>query len=324
MDDSRIPWWLVVLLAIGVAGLAVWQSSRWKRQIRLGAGALALVYLAMLALAIGGDPRGIAAIRPWQVADMLVPGLCGISLTATVLLAGRPAFRGQLIWFGLLSLSNAGICCAMGTTSLASLLAMTGAAVLVLLVQECRRGEPLTFAELWPAPPSDSGDESPFLPALAGVTGLVLAVALIGTSHHALRAESTRATMTPRRSALPSRARVRAVLEIDPDEERSVHVIERTFGRRADVVVLLAALAFVSLASTMSVGRPPALTSPSDDAGLADAGLADAGPADAAITPGIGNPPEPTIPRETATATGSITATDSLDPTVQAFTTEAR
>ena len=57
MDDSRIPWWLVVLLGIGVTGLAVWQSPRWKLQLRLGAGALALVYLALLAVAIGGDSR---------------------------------------------------------------------------------------------------------------------------------------------------------------------------------------------------------------------------------------------------------------------------
>ncbi len=257
MDDSRIPWWLVVLLGIGVTGLAVWQSSRWKLQVRLGAGALALVYLALLVIAVGGDPRGIAAAQSWRLADLLVTGLGGVALTSAVLLSGRPALRGQLIWFGLLSLANAGICLARGVTGIATILAMTAAAALVLLVRECRSGAPLSISELWPASPQEPGDKSPDLSWLAGVTGLVLAVALIGTTYHALHAESTRAMTTRRHSAFPSRARIQNVLDIHSDEERSVSVMDLTFARRADVVVLLAALAFVSLASTMSTSRPP-------------------------------------------------------------------
>ena len=258
MDDSRIPWWLVVLLGIGVTGLAVWQSSRWKRQLRLGAGALALVYLALLAVAVGGDPLGIAAARSWRLADLLVTGLGGVSLTSAVLLSGRPALRGQLIWFGLMSLANAGICLAWGVNGIATILAMSAAAALGLLVRECRSGTQLSITELWPASPQEPTDESPDLAWLAGVTGVLLAVALIGTTYFALHAESTRAMTSRRHSAFPSRARIRTVLDIRTDEERSASVIELTFTRRADVVVLLAALAFVSLASTMSTSRPSA------------------------------------------------------------------
>ena len=258
MDDSRIPWWLVVLLGIGVTGLAVWQSSRWKRQLRLGAGALALVYLALLAVAVGGDPLGIAAAQSWRLADLLVSGLGGVALTSAVLLSGRPALRGQLIWFGLLSLANAGICLAWGVNGIATILAMSAAAALGLLVRECRSGTQLSITELWPASPQEPTDESPDLAWLAGVTGVLLAVALIGTTYFALHAESTRAMTSRRHSAFPSRARIRTVLDIRTDEERSASVIELTFTRRADVVVLLAALAFVSLASTMSTSRPSA------------------------------------------------------------------
>ncbi len=275
MDDSRIPWWLVVLLGIGVTGLAVWQSSRWKLQVRLGAVALALVYLALLAVAVGGDPRGIAAdAQSWRLADLLVTGLCGVSLTSAVLLSGRPAFRGQLIWFGLLSLANAGICLARGVTGIATILAMTTAAVLIVLVRECRSGAPLSITDLWPASPQEPGDKSPDLAWLAGVTGLVLAVALIGTTYFALHAESMRAMTSRRHSAFPSRARLRTVLDIHSDAERSVRVMELTFAHRADVVVLLAALAFVSLASTMSTSRPPATVLLSDATTGTDSGPA--------------------------------------------------
>ena len=258
MDDTRIPWWLVVLLGIGVTGLAVWQSSRWKLRLRLGAGALALVYLALLAIAVGGDPRGISA-PSWQLPDLVVTGLSAISLIAAILLAGRPPLRGQLIWFGLLSLSNAGICFVTGCAGLASILAMTGAAMLVLLVRDCRSGGPLTASEFWPVSPADPDNEPPYVSLLAGATGLVLAVVLVGTCYYALHAESTRATTTRRHSAFPSRARIRTVLDIRPDDERSVRALERTFGRRADVVVLLAALVFVSVAATMSTSRRQAL-----------------------------------------------------------------
>ena len=264
MDDSRIPWWLVVLLGIGVTGLAVWQSPRWKLQLRLGAGALALVYLALLAVAVGGDPLGIAAARSWRLADLLVTGLGGVSLTSAVLLSGRPALRGQLIWFGLMSLANAGICFAWGVTGIATILVLTAAAVLVLLVRECRSGAPLSIGELWPPSTREPTDESPDLAWLAGVTGVLLAVALIGTTYFALHAESTRAMTSRRHSAFPSRARIRSVLDIRSEEERSASVMDLTFARRADVVVLLAALAFVSLASTMSTCRPPATVLLSD------------------------------------------------------------
>ena len=251
MDDARIPWWLVLLLGVGVAGLAVWQSSRWKLQVRMGAGALALVYLALLAFAIGGDPRPVAAMRAWQISDLPVFGLCGLSLTAAVLLIGRPSFRGQLVWFGVLTFANAGICVAVGIIGIASILLAMGVAVMILLVKECRNGHGLTAAELWPTAITES-IESPYLPWLAGGTGLVMAVALIGTTYYGLHAESARATPTRRHSALPSRARIRTVLNIQPDEERSTGLIDQAFGRRADVAVLLAVLVFVSLASAIS------------------------------------------------------------------------
>ena len=57
MVESRLPWWLVLLLGVWVAGLTVWSWPRAQRQVRWGAGLLSLVYLVLLVTALGGDPR---------------------------------------------------------------------------------------------------------------------------------------------------------------------------------------------------------------------------------------------------------------------------
>lgn len=253
MDDSRIPGWLVLLLGIAVAGLAVWQSSRWKQQLRIGAGSLGLVYLGLLAYAIGGDSRGGTAARVWQFPSPWIVVLSGLSLTAAVLLVGRPTARGQLLWFAVLSLSNAAVCFVWGAFSPGILLTIVAVVAAGLLLVERRRGSSMQVAELWPAAAPD--DESPYLVWLVGGTGFVLAVALVGVSYYALRAESSRAIATRRHSALPAQARLRAVLNIQPEHERADRFVELALGPRADVIVLLVILAFIALASGTSTGR---------------------------------------------------------------------
>ena len=255
MDDSRIPWWLILLLGVAVAGLAVWQSSRWTLQLRLRAATLALIYLAMLAFVIGGDPHTGTTARVWRLADLLTAGLCGVSVLSAVFLAGRPQYRGQLVWFGLLSLSNAGICAVFGLVGIASMLAITAIGIVVLLVRSGRNGPLFTVSELWPGSKSEPSDEPPAMTWLSGATGLLAAVVLVGTCYYSLHAESMRATPSRRHSTMPSRARLRTVLDLDSDNERSFRLLDQLFGHRADIAVLLAALIFVSLASAMSVNR---------------------------------------------------------------------
>lgn len=253
MDDSRIPWWLVVLLGICVTGLALWQSSRWKLQFRCGAGALGLIYLALLVFAIGGTPRGAPPAQSRGLTDLLVISLSGLSLLFAVLLSGRPPLRGQLAWFGLFSLSNGGICFLLGAEGVGSFVTALGLFMALLLIRECRRGPRFDSSDLWPASSADLTPESAALPWLVGGTGLAVALALIGTTYYALHAESTRATQSGRYSAFPSRARVRLLLSIDPEKERSANAIESVFGHRADVAVLLGVLAFMSLAARRTV-----------------------------------------------------------------------
>jgi hypothetical protein len=252
MDDSHRPWWLVVLLGVCVVGLAVWQSARFKPQVRSGAMLLALIYLAFLAFTIGGDPRGVATWRSWSTQDYLFIGQAVLSVIAAVLLVGRPPPRGQAVWFGLMSIMNAIICAAEKLTGTASLLALLGFACVIYLVKEYWSGRPLRTEDLWPQLFSKPEDKAGAAIWLSGATGLVVSVLLIGTIHYALRAESSRATPTRRLSALPQSARIRSLLNIPAADQHSGLATLTAFGKRPDIVILLSVLAFISFSAAVA------------------------------------------------------------------------
>lgn len=249
MDASRIPWWLVLLIGISTMALAIWQSSRWKPQMRLWSGGLALVYLALLAFAIGGDPRGVATISTWRLPEYLTVVLCSLALISVIMMTGRPSFRGQLIWFCLLSLANAGIAWTHCATVVIPIALVAACLVPVtLVVKDLRCGVPFTLEELFQTD-STADEESPYHIGLTAVTGLVVALLLIGTTYHAVRAESTRATPGRRHSALPVRTRVRTVLNLNPDQEHALATVAAALGRRDDLLTLMAVLLGTTLAT---------------------------------------------------------------------------
>lgn len=255
MDDSRLPWWLVVLLAIGVVGIAVWQSSHAKPQIRWGAIGLGLTYLALLGFTIGGDPRGAIGLRGWGTSQYLLAGLSGLSILAAVLLIGCAEPRGQTFWFGLVSLINAGICVAQRAHAVALVLGLIGVVCLVYLVREYRRARPVRAADLFPKRQEPFTEHSGGAFWLSVATGLVLSAVLIGSIHQALHSESTRATATRRLAALPSPLRIRSLLNLPAKDSAQGDIVDILVDQRADVVVLVAALAFLALAATFA--RPP-------------------------------------------------------------------
>lgn len=252
MDDSHRPWWLVVLLGVCVVGLAVWQSSRFKPQVRAGAMLLALIYLAFLAFTIGGDPRGVATWRSWSTQDYLFTGQAVLSVVAAVLLVGRPHPRGQAVWFGLMSLMNAIICAGEKSTGTASLLALLGLGCVIYLVKEYWSGRFLQTEDLWPQLFSKQEVETAGAIWLSGATGLVVSVLLIGTIHYALRAESSRANPTRRLSAMPQAARVRSLLNFTAADHDSELATLTAPERRPDIIVLLSVLAFITFSAAVA------------------------------------------------------------------------
>lgn len=259
MDDSHSPWWLVVLLGIGVIGLAVWQASRFKLQVRVGAALLAMLYLAFVAFSIGGDPRGVATWRSWNTKDYLFILQGTVSLLAAVALIGRPHPRGQAVWFGLMSLTNASLCVGGKSIGMALPLALMGVGCGLYLFREYWCGRPLQGSDLWPQPLPESDEESPGAVWLVGGTGLVVSVLVIGTIHYALRVESSRATPTRRLSALPSPARIRSLLTLPATDTRTASQLGRAISQRTDIIVLLSALAFItfSAAAAKRSAAPP-------------------------------------------------------------------
>ena len=252
MDDSHSPWWLVVLLGIGVIGLAVWQTSRFKLQVRVGSVLLALLYLAFVAFSIGGDPQGVATWRSWNKKDYLFILQGTLSLLAAVALMGRPHPRGQAVWFGLMSLTNASLCAGGKSIGTALPLALMGVGCGLYLIREYWCGRPLQGGDLWPQPSLESEEDSPGAIWMVGGTGLVVSVLLIGTIHYALRVESSRATPTRRLSALPSPARIRSLLTLPATDTRTVSRLGQAVGQRTDIIVLLSALAFITFSAAVA------------------------------------------------------------------------
>ena len=256
MVESRLPWWLVLLLGVGVVALTVWSWPHSKREVRWGAGLLSLAYAVLLFMARGGDPRAgpVAAAEPLEKAvvswSFLVSGT--IALLAGFLLLGRPRPRGQLTWFSVLTTANAASCLACGSAGAGwSLLLMSGATIVVLVI-ELRRGDRPSLNEWFPITKTDDRPSSSV--ELVGATGFLLALLFVGTLAYVIRVETTRTTATHRYSAIPSADRVRAGLAAGHGTESHAVPFALVLGRRADVIVLLSVLAFLALAMHNSTG----------------------------------------------------------------------
>lgn len=246
MTDSQIPWWMLILLGICVAGLAVWQSSRIKPALRLGGVALSLIYIALLAFVIGGDPRNATPVRTWPRSEIVSAVLSSGSLFSAIALSGRISPSGQLFWFILFTAFNATLAFTSGSFVVGAILVILALICSVLLFQACRITEQFSWTDLW-QPIDSQGESVSQISWLAGSTGMLFSLLLIGGTCYALQAESTRAIHTRRHSALPSRSRINAVLKStdqSPQSSRGELLVQRT-----DAVILIVVAGFASLFS---------------------------------------------------------------------------
>jgi len=264
MVESRLPWWLVLLLGVWVAGLAVWSWPRAQRQVRWGAGLLSLVYLVLLFTALSGDPRIVSAIgavpRGTAAVSWVFVASSAVTLLAGVFLLGRPSGRGSLAWLLVLTTANAvsGFVC--GAASVGAALLAVSAVIGMILARELCQGTRPMWSELLDAPNPPATRSSSIPIGLVGETGFVLALLLVGTVRFTVRVETSRSTASHRFSAIPSADRIRSALETGTTPGSAASPFESAFGRRADVIVLLAALAFLILAMhnpTQSVPEVP-------------------------------------------------------------------
>ncbi len=269
MNESRLPWWLVLLLGVWIVALSAWGSSRAAREVRWGAGLLSLVYLALIFFALGGDPRALPTLSAAvpRGAAAAVSAICAvIALLVGLCLLGQPTRRGRLMGILLFTIANGVNCFAIGVASVGGTVLVAAIALAIALVRELGRDD-------WPSahqwlreliPVSSRAASNPMssevhLPAttragLAGATGIVLALLLVGTLRYAMRFETSRAVASHRFSALPSAERVRDALQNEDAGQSMARPFELLLDQRADVIVLLTVLAFLGLA--MHNSRP--------------------------------------------------------------------
>ena len=263
MNESRLPWWLVLLLGVWIAALSVWGSPRAAREVRWGAGLLSLVYLALIFLALGGDPRALPTLSAAVPRGVMaaVSAICaGIALLAGVCLLGQPTWRGRLMGFLIFTVANGLNCFAIGVASVGGTLLVASLVLAMVLVRELGRDDwpsvsgwlreliPVSSRTATEATNTEIHLPSTTRAGLAGATGIVLALLLVGTLRYVMRLETSRAVASHRFSALPSDERVRATWKSEVTGQSTVGPFELLFDQRADVIVLLTVMAFLALA----------------------------------------------------------------------------
>lgn len=261
MEESFLPWWLMLLLGMWAVAVALWQSPSVHREVRLWSGLATLVYLGLIFLALKNDARSTGSQPPGTWRNGLVAlgsfACMAASLTASVWLLGRALPRSRRVSYLVLTFANAGVCVLMNASDFAvalTIIALISGRPFRDLIQPFAATRTLRdrFKGIlqFDERPMGQEDVGRFW-LTCGISGVVACV-LIGTVGYSLRVETSRSVRSPRNSALPSRERIELRTA---DSNHSVHVptvMEFAFGARADVVVLLAVIVFLGLAIAMN------------------------------------------------------------------------
>lgn len=263
MDETFLPWWLVLLLGMWATALTIWQHPSVHREIRLWAGLLTLVYFGLIFLALGFLPRLIGS-APSSIANVrwidLGQVICAaISLMSAAWMLGRISFHACRSCYILMTFSNAAFCALVGQSEIG--LALSLVAVLAArepVLEWLRRGNRSIrsgLAIFFRFTDEHLPVEKTGVIWLTGGISFLLACVLIGTLAYSHRVESTRAMQSSRVSVIPSREQLDRIHSMAKRSPNDHPLVDLAFGQRADVVVLLAAILFLSLAVALNESR---------------------------------------------------------------------
>ena len=151
MDDPLLPWWSILLLGLCAVALTVWMHPTIHREVRLWAGLSTLVYLALIFVAMGGNPlAGSTGASPAlnNQAMGLVATTCGaVSIAACVWMLGPIRNRCRQMCYVIFTISNATICGITGQSEIAIGLVVVAAFSSRLLVMELVMRTPPSLRE---------------------------------------------------------------------------------------------------------------------------------------------------------------------------------
>jgi|GEM_PF-1921071 len=271
MDEPFLPWWVVVLLGMWSISLTVWQHASIHREVRMWAGCLSLVYLTLIFLALGVGLR-TPVTTPVQLTRIPLRsfgfGLCGlVSLTASVWLLGRISRTARQLCYIVATLANASVCAILQVPviSIGLLIVAAIAAVPLFARRESALSWRTAWADLLKFDEKPVDHEASGKSWLTGGLTMLLVCVLLGTTAYALRYEVMRENGSARKSVHPSRSQVDEVLFSGKAAAGEPSLLNYATSTRADIVVLMAAIVFLTLASTGSQRATPTMSSDQND-----------------------------------------------------------
>lgn len=256
MEESYLPWWLIVLLGMWVASFAVWQHPRAHREVRVWSGIATWVYLLLIfvALGIGLHNSGFDFVPRDLMQAGLAICIC-VGLAASVWMRGPFTAQSQSISYVMMTLTSAGFCLCLGSVWIAAGLCLVAAIAVRPLIGNLRNADSGQRGWDWRVLVQfrQAADLSETLDAdwLSNALNGLLACVLIGTLAYSIRVETTRINRSPRHSALPSQEQLARLHHRHlPASQESPHS-ELSFGSRADLIVLLSGIVFLCLAMSL-------------------------------------------------------------------------
>ena len=256
MNQSFLPWWLVLLLGLWAVALAVWQHPAVSRESRLWAGFSILIYLAFVFLAIGFVPAtGPVDLKTKSIAQISVVGMLvciAIGLSFGVVMLGSISASQQRLCYAIFSVAGSGFCALNRSIEFAfGLLIIAALSAKPFVVQHGKRvGQSLRnmFLNLLQFEGRTKSNETMQEIVLNASLNFVLACVLIGTLAFSLRLESAREVTDARNSALPSTVLLH---QLHGNAIDRPSLMNSALGNRAEVLILLAVIVFLCLAISL-------------------------------------------------------------------------
>ena len=250
----------IILLGIWTVGLTVWQLPRVHPEVRLWAGLLTIGYVVLIFIVLGGDPRfhqlGDTSRSSLKTSDIAFAVCAILSLAASTWLLGRVSLHCKRICYIVFTIGNAGVCGLLSSPELAIGLLLVAVLMARQFTAEWLRNRSLSLRAMCSefSHFTDSSDQrssgetvnrGQFL--LIGLMSGLLACLLIGTVAFSLRFETVPKTQDSRYGSLPSRSQLEQVNARQRSSDVDRGLFDLMTGQRADLLVLVAVIFFLSL-----------------------------------------------------------------------------
>lgn len=276
MNETFLPWWLLLLLGLWALALTIWQNPHAHRELRFWSGVSAIAYLGLFFLAVGAGSRPSESQPAADAASgwMYVELVCiGFSLVAAIWSLGRLSASAKELCYLLFTLANAGICACLQSAELAFGLLIIAAMTAWPLYKKVSRasihsainGLRDQFRLIDSSKDARTGDD-----LLLGLFNVLFTIALIGTLSYALRIETTRPATGPGHTVLPSQDYLKRIHSSSSPAKEQASPIDLALGQRSDLIVLTAVLVFLVLGTTLTDSNRVLVRSKIQDRSQAD------------------------------------------------------